>query len=541
MGFMVAQAGDTLYKVDPATGTATALTLPTGVTLSTTRKPRFAVLDQFVAIVNSPSQNLIIDPEGTVRVMVPRAPTFASTVASGGAGAITGSVQTRVSFVVLGSDGAVITESPLSPASVPVVLAANSIALTAMPVSADSISARRVYRNIAGGTTYYKLLDVDGNTGTTASSNTSDASLALLPVDSGILVSPPGTLNTSRLRSIVSWKSRLWGVGSDPSDVDTVRFTESRKVYAWPNQVTAYPTGQNTEGVVALAPRRDQLGVLKRDGLWQITGSASGSAGISTTSVSIVQIAVGKAGCLAPDSVVCVNDRVYWLGNDGVWEWGPEGVKNISDELVKPWFLKDSTYFNPARFQYAFGRFNTARNSYELHVAANGSSTEDRWVSFNLTTRKWYGPHLTSAFTPSHAAECLDANGLPTSLVGGTDGIVYVANQATFRDSTATAIDFDCYGPFHSVDAPDIEHHWGHLSMLTKVETGGTLTITPTVGRLNSQTQAAILHDLTKGRELLRILGDGPLMRLRLRQATVNQGCTVNGYEVAPVFENGRR
>lgn len=541
MGFLLVQGGASLYKVDPSTGTATALTLPTGVTLSTTRKPKFAILNQFVAMVNSPSKNLIIDPEGVVRVMCPRPPTAAPLLASGGAGAVTGSVSLRCSFVVLGTDGSLITESPLSPPNVATTLSANSLAITRAPISFDSISARRLYRNLAGGSVFYRFLDIDGNVGTTASSNLSDAGLTLIPSNGSELVAPPGTLNTTRLRNIVSWKSRFWAVGSDSTQVDTVVFTESNKVYAWPNSIPAYPTGQNTEGIVAFAPRRDQLGVLKRDGLWQITGSASGSTGISTSSVSLVQIVYGKAGCIAPDSVVTINDRVYWLGNDGVWEWGPDGVKNISNETVKPWFDKDSTYFNASRFPNAFAKFNEARNCYSLHLAANGSSVEDRWVDFNLTSRKWYGPHKTTAFTPSHAASGLDANGLPLTLVGGTDGVVYVANQATFRDGAATLIDLDCIGPFHSANAPDMDHHWGELSVLSKVESGGTLSVVPKVGRLNSSAQTAISHDLTKGREVLRILGDGPLCQLRFQQATLNQGATIYGYEIDNVFENGKK
>lgn len=542
MGFLLAQGGSSLYKVDPATGVGTLLTLPSGVTLSTARKPKFAVLDQFVVMVNSPSVNLAIDPEGVVRVLCPRAPTFAPSVASGGSGSITGTIQAKVSFVVLGSDGTLLFESPLSPSSVGAALSANSASFGFGATSLDSITARRVYRNINGGTVFYRVMDIDGNSGSTGVSNVSDAALTLLPVDSGILVAPPGTLQTSRMRNVVSWKSRLWGVGSDAASVDTVVYSESRKVYAWPNSLVAYPTGQDTQGIVAFAPRRDQLGVLKRDGLWQIAGAASGSSGISNP--SLVQVVYGKAGCIAPDTVVTVNDKSYWLADDGVWEWGPSGVQNITDETVKPWFESksaDNLYFNPAQFANAFARFNVKTNSYELHLALAGSSNIDRWVSFNLTNRKWYGPHKTDAFTPSHAYLAKDANNLPMSLVGGTDGVIYVANQSTFRDGSNTAIALDAIGPFHNANAPDIEHFWGQLSMLTKIEGAGILTVVPTVGRLDTAPQAPMTHNLTTGREQLPILGDGAMCQLRFKQLDVNQGATIYGYEIDPVFENGRR
>ncbi len=105
MSFILVQGGTSLYKVDPTTGTATTLTLPTNVTLSTTRKPKFAVLNQWVAMTNSPSRNLVIDPEGVVRVMVPRAPIAPPNVAVGSGTGLTGAYTYKTSFVVIGSDG----------------------------------------------------------------------------------------------------------------------------------------------------------------------------------------------------------------------------------------------------------------------------------------------------------------------------------------------------------------------------------------------------------------------------------------------------
>lgn len=544
MAFLLAQGGSTLYKIDMSTGTATALTLPTGVTLSTTRKPKFAVLNQWVAMVNSPSVNLVVDPEGVVRVMVPRAPTHGPSVVAGSSTGLTGAYQYKDSFVVLNSDGELLMESALSPPSTSVTFANTDASLTDIEPSLDNITARRMYRTLAGATAYFHIMDVDGNVGEALIENNADATVTLLPALSDTLVSPPGTMPGSRLKNIVEWKSRLWAIADEPGTQDTVYCTETNKVYAWPNSLVAYPTGQDGKGVVAFAVRKNQLGLLKRSGLWQISGT-SGTTGIAITNVSVQQIAFDKAGSLSPDTTVTINDRVYYLGRDGVYEWGDSGVVNISNDTVAPWFKTD-TYFNRTRFVNAFARYNEARNSYELHLAALGSSTEDRWVSFNLDTRKWYGPHKTALFTPTHAAGMVDGDGLPVTFVGGSDGIIYTGNSTLSRDGAATAIDMDCLGPVHSLDAPDIEHYWGQMSMLTKVEAAGTLTITPATGRLDTNgavtpTQSTIAHTLTTGRELLRRLGDGPLLQLRFQQATVNVNATLYGFEINPVFENGRR
>jgi hypothetical protein len=373
---------------------------------------------------------------------------------------------------------------------------------------------------------------LDGNTTTAFQSNLSDAALALLPAQPTVLTPPPGTLPGTRLKNIVSWKNRLWGVSDDIDQVDRVVYTDDGKVYAWPNSITAYPTGQDSQGIVAFAARRDQLGILKRNGLWQISGN-------STATFQVQQIVFGRGGCEAPDSVVVANDRAYWLSNDGVYEWGPDGIKNISEGAVDPWFTSD-TYFNRSRFANAFAKYNDEIGSYELHLAANGSSTEDRWVSYNIQSRAWFGPHLTSAFTPSHSANARDNNNLPMVLVGGTDGKVYEANSSTFTDGTNTAIAMDVIGPFHHGEAPDIQHLWLELSMLSKKESGGTLSILPYVGRLDASVGTTISHSLATGRERLRRLGPGAMCRLRFQESTNAQGATIYGYEI-PFIELGRR
>lgn len=535
MAFLIVQGGNTLYKVDPDTGAATALSLPSGVTLSTTRKPRFAVLNQWVVIVNSPTRNLAIDPEGTVRVLVPRPPLSPPYMVGGSGTGLTGTWKVKQSFVVEDTAGNLLMESPLSPASAGVAVTNKDLAITLAAISEDSITKRRLYRNTTGGTSFFNWIDIDGNVATSAQSGLADAALSLLPAATS-LQAPPGTLAGTRLKNIVSWKNRLWATSDNPDDTDTIRYSEDGKVYAWPNSLDAYPKGQDSEGVIGFAPRKNELGILKRNGLWQITGTAN-------SNFSIVQLTFDKAGCVAPDSIVVVNDRAFWLGKDGVYEWSSEGIRNITDTQVKPWFepvAAKNAYFATGQFTNAFARYNEAQNSYELHLAALGSTTADRWVSFNLTNRCWYGPHKTAAFTPSHAGRGLDGNALPITLVGGTDGVLYKGNSATFHDGSSSIIDFDCYGPWHHGDAPNIEHCWLQLSMLSRIESSGTMDVIPYVGRLAAAAGSTITHTLTTGRELLRRLGDGALMRLRIRQNTLDIGGTVYGYEVEH-FEIGKR
>lgn len=544
MAFLIAQAGNALYKVDLTTGVGTQLTLPSGIVLSTTKRPRFALLNQWMVVTNSPNRNIVVDPEGNVRVLVPKAPDQPLTMAAGLGTGLTGAYQYKYSYVVLSADGNLLMESPLSPASTPVTLSNTNASITDLETSLDVVSARRIYRTTGNGNVLFQLMDIDGNVSSSFIENTPDLTLSLLPAQTTTLVSPPGTIAGTRLKNIIEWKSRLFGVADDPDLVDTVFACETNQIYAWPNRIVCYPTGEDLDGVIGFAKLKNSLGFLKRSGLWAISGSA-GSTGIALGNIMLNQISASDgspaAGCIAPETIVICKDKGYWLGPDGVYEW--DGVNppiNITNEKVAPWFKSD-TYFNRSQFQNAFARYNAARHQYELHLASLGSPNIDQWVSFNLLTRQWYGPHLTGAFTPNCASGMIDENGLPVSVVGDQAGVIWTANSTLARDGASTAINMDCYGPFHAIDEPDREHHWGLLSMLTRIENGGTLTIRPYVGRLNASASPDISHDLTTGRQLLTRLGDGALCRLRFIENTVNQSATIYGYEIDPVFENGRR
>ena len=538
MATLFAQGSSTLYKVNLSSGALTTLTLPTGVTLATSRKARFATLNQWVVMINSPSRNLAIDPEGTVRVLVPEPPTHGPDPATSGTG-LTGDYRYKISFYVKDTDGNIIMESPLSDYYETITLANQGVALADIAISADNITGRRVYRTLAGGETYYHLTDVEDNTTTSILDTVADNSLSLLPTLATTLAAPPGTVPGIRLKQIVEWKSRLWAVADHPDYQDTIYFTDTNKIYAWGNSVIVHPTGQDALGIVGFAPRRSQLGIIKRNGVWIISGTAA-STGIAASQIQVSQIESGRAGSLSPDTIVVANDKVFWLGNDGVYEWSDNGVVNITDEAVAPWFQTD-TYFNRTRFPQAFAKWNELRRSYDLHLANAGDSSENRWVSFNTINRKWYGPHVTAAFTPNHATQLIDENGLPLCFVGGSDGVIYQANSANIRDGAATAIDFDIYGPFHHAGNPDATHYWGELGLFSDIEAAGTLTVTPYLGGLDASAGTAISHTLTTGRERLRRLGTGRLCRLRMRQNSVNQACAIHGYDVDPVHELGSR
>jgi hypothetical protein len=535
--FYLVQAGSALQIVKSDGTIASTLALPTGVTVDATRRAKSAVLGSNVIIVNSPSQNLWLDPLTFVlRPMAILPPIGPPNAAAGASTGLTGAYQWKVSYGIKDDAGAIINESPLTPASLTVTLANQDGSLTNIPISPNTyVNCRRIYRTAAGGTIFFRVFDIDDNFTTAILDSVSDASTDRLP-EEPTLGNPPGSMSGVRLKLLVTWKNYLWGVGDRFDLLDVLKYSEDNQFYAWgaANFFNIYPVGEDAFGITGFLARRDALGVLKRQLLTKVIGSSPADFEVKTV--------VDKVGCIAPESCTVIRDVGYWLAEDGVYKWSDDGVECITREKVDAWFTTD-TYFNRSKFPDALGAYNPLTNAFELQLAAAGSTDLDRWISFHIDKQEWLGPHKTGAFTPTARALLRsDANAL-RPVIAGSDGYLYLQNQTTPSDvaAAANAIDAIVEPKWHHGKAPNVEHFFGALFLLTRIESAGQqMTITPYTGGLDAAAGVAMTSDLTLGRQRLGIIGTGRLARLQFRQNTVAQRFLLYGYEF-PMHELGVR
>lgn len=528
MSFYLLQGGTTLQLMTTS-GTLTTLTLPTGITLDSSKVMRGTTLGNYTILVNSPNENIMVDVFGSVRVLCPKPPSSPPLLSTAASGTLSGVFQVKETFFVKDAVGNLIGETAFGPTSASSsTLANNFLVVNNIATSTQAISGRRLYRTTTGpGSTFFQWVDVDGNTVTSASDDLSDASLGLIaaPTDLG----PP-----PRFDNIIAWKDRLWG--RSPDSIDTLYQSGNGKIYAWPvsRTIPIPPANFDTRGITGFLPRRDELGVGKSTSLHKITGTNENNFTRVTQSEHI--------GVWAPDSCVVVRDIGYFLGNPyGIYTWGPQGVKCISNPKVRGWFFTDN-YFNRSQFDQALGWFDPVLDTYNLLLSAVGSTALDRWIVYHIESDTWWGPHKTDAFTPTVASTVRDASEIEIPVICSSAGFVY-RPQTTPTDGASTAIDLDITTNPLSADSPDIEKFWGEASIVSKIQASSptpSLSITPTVGGLDATSGAVITHDMTKGRERLRRLGPGRFLTLRLRQNTNGVGTTLYGVEI-PFHEIGRR
>lgn len=535
--FYFVQAGSSLQIVDTTGAIAATLTLPSGVTINANVRGRAAVLSQQILFARASSVNLWIDPSTTpftVRPLSTRPPMAAPALAAGASTGLTGDYRMKVSFIVKDESGRLLSESPLGPMSGAVTLANQSLNATQIPISTEShVTGRRLYRTVAGGAVFFQMLDIDDNLTAELDSAILDAALELLPEDPE-LGNPPGATPGTFLDLLVVWRNRLWAKSQQLSEVDRILFSDLDKFYAWSstNFLLASPVGEDTFGITGFIPRRDELVVCKRSRIMKVVGSTEDD-------FEVIIIAEG-VGCIAADSCVVVRDIGYFLGLDGVYTVGPDGVKPISRDKVDPWFLTD-TYFNRSEFENAVGGYNQVTDSYDLLLAAVGGTDLNRWVSYDIRRREWTGPHLTAAFTPTMRAFLRDgdSNGLPT--FGAADGKLYKMNQSGASDNS-NAIAIDWISKWFAGQAPDIFHCWLEPSFHVKKQSGspGPLVVTPRVGDLDASNGTSQNIPQTIDRSRLARWGCGRFLRLQFTHSTDAEDVELRGFEL-PFIETGRR
>lgn len=529
MPFYLIHAGTSLQKCTTV-GALTTLTLPAGVTMVDTRPARFAALAGSVVVVNAVSKNIAIDPlTMTTRLLTIDGPATAPTVVAHTlAGSFLGKYRFAYTYAIV-SSGTILTESPLSPYAGPILLQNRQVSMSAVSVSGTAgVTARIIYMTTNNGVDYFEITRINDNTTTTTTFDGSDYDLALLTAASSKSSNPPGHDTTDRFRIITAWKDRLFA--SPAEDPDEVWFSGNREVSSWGDTFQVKPTGEDTYGVMAFMARRDELVMAKRRRLWKLIGDNPDD---------FEQVSIDPAvGAMVQEACIVIEDVCYFLGENGFYEYGPGGVKNLSREKVHPWFTSDD-FFNRAQFENAFCKYNALYDTIELHLAAAGSTDRDRWVTYHRGSGHWFGPHKTGAFTPTAGATMDDANGFNRPVTGSSAGFIYAENSTTASDD-GTAIEFDITPKWHSGNTPDIEKLFQQGAILCKIEAGGTLSLIPSVGGLNASAQSTISLPLTSGQHRTRHFGPGRLLQLRFYNNENNQAVVLYGYEV-PFHELSRR
>lgn len=525
------QSDDDFYLMGDD-GVSTVLTPPTTVTITDTRLPRFDVNGVHAVVVNSVDQGLIVDDAGIMLFLSPPAPTAAPTLSSGTAGALTGTYSVKYTFAIRDLGGTIVAESGFSPSAstgaiVTKKITASNLALLTGLVPANYSDryevVRRLYRTTTGTATYFLWTTVADNTTTTVTDDTSDAAISLIAAD---------FLGTAPFLShIAAFHERLYGV-DDSTNREVLLYSEASQRWAWPTDnffTMPQVKGDSQSGITALLPRRDVLGIAKSNMVIQLAGDDDATFNVTILSSS--------SGCVSQESAAQYRDFWYFLGQDGVYRWGEDGINCISDGKVRSWFTTDD-YFDRASFADAFGTIDITRKVYKLFLIEPGETTSNVWVEFDIESGTWWGPHRTDATVFTSALTI--ANDTPLIGEGTDDGLVLI-DTLDRNDLDTDAIEVDApLAPLKVSDPPETTY-FGMLLLEVEPQLDGQLSVFPIVGEPDDNEDPVFTHDLTVGTAALGRLGYGRFLSLRFYSNTIDQVLQLLGFEVDPVNTVGRR
>lgn len=154
-------------------------------------------------------------------------PTTTSTVASQAVGALTGDYRYKVTWV-----NSQVVEGDVGPSTSTFTAAGATLRVSALPVAPQSygVSARNLYRTVAGGSSYKFVATINDNTTTTYDDNIADGSLgSVAPTDNGV---PPNykaiTYHADRLFMITGTDNKVWY--TDHAEPYTVASTNFKRI-----------------------------------------------------------------------------------------------------------------------------------------------------------------------------------------------------------------------------------------------------------------------------------------------------------------------
>jgi hypothetical protein len=156
----------------------------------------------------------------------------------GGAGALTGDYQYKVSYV-----NSQAVEGDVNTATTTLNVASGEISLTSLPVAPQSwgVASRRIYRTEAGGTTFYRVTEIADNSTTSYTDNNTDASIngnSQAPTDAGV---PP------KYSSIVYHQNRVFC--NDSANTNYIWYSDLNEPYTFAS-TNFFRVGDNSSDLV---------------------------------------------------------------------------------------------------------------------------------------------------------------------------------------------------------------------------------------------------------------------------------------------------
>jgi len=223
--------------------------------------------------------------------------------------------------------------------------------------------------------------------------------------------------------------NRMW-IANSANERSRIWYSGDTDPGSWDLDSSADISSDDGDEITGMASFLDDLVVFKDNSIWVLQGTYDPENELTITK------RVGDAGCIAGRSISSINNRIYFLGKEGVYEFDGVAARVISEPIEN--VLKA---INPSQRKNACAA--ASDNKYYLSYAPLGSSTNTEMVVYDTLAKSWtkYNGKYAEAADLIVLSGADDAN----EVIAGTSqdtGIIYKLNVGNSDDGdsgTATS------------------------------------------------------------------------------------------------------
>ena len=300
-------------------GTPTALSLPSGTSLSSEQQFSFAVYQTWCFITNGVDTPLKVDESLNVTRWGIDAPLTAPTLLVAGSSTMVGTYYYTITFgnSVQESGQGFNPTTQQTVFSLPITVSNQGIALTGIPVSTDpQVTKRNIYRLGGGNGTWNLVGTINDNTTTTYTDTLADGDVKQVLV---VFRQPPPLF-----RYIQAHQGCIFGYGVDATP-NTLYFSNFDEPWGFNLTVQSFPVGNGShnDSPVGMASTGSILALVNKDSLYALFGNS-----ISNFAVEYVE----RTGGTSSTGVISAYGSIWWISQHGVYVWaGSNAATCISD------------------------------------------------------------------------------------------------------------------------------------------------------------------------------------------------------------------
>jgi hypothetical protein len=299
------------------------------------------------------------------------------------------------------------------------------ITVSSIPTSSDEqVTARKLYRTAANGSTFYYLTTIyDRVTTTQFIDNFPDATLGdELEEDRDLFSAASTTIG----KCSEWWDNRLWIADHAENIVYYSAIREGGPVpeeFSLDERFIPINRGDQDDTITAMKAYKDALYVFKRNDIFIIQKTSVGYAPYHLNS---------DLGCVADNCVEIVNDFLMFPSERGLELY--DGVRAYSPEFS---VAVNETFrtADPAGFKYMSIAHDKQFNEVWLNIPSRLSGAAAITIVWNYIRNKFFFFQFYK--TPSWIGRCKDSTGASVLKMGTRDGYVLLCDYGTADHTTA--------------------------------------------------------------------------------------------------------